>query len=131
MASETGNKFVAEIQIGGNCFCGKTFPLRSGFLFCVLPVLLVEFQRRLESPDRGLATVQLRTVALREVPCPLGLLFPNRDGYFTTQLSLKIFSRRSVRFSKRSLSLSRSVVRSSADCFQTQSIRKKFSLTSS
>lgn len=57
VASETGNKFVAEIQIGGNCFCGKTFPLLSGFLFCVLPVLIMEFQRQLGSPDRGLASV--------------------------------------------------------------------------
>lgn len=57
VASETGNKFVAEIQIGGNCFCGKTFPLLSGFLFCVLPVLIMEFQLQLGSPDRGLASV--------------------------------------------------------------------------
>lgn len=75
MASETGNKFVAEIQIGGNCFCGKTFPLLSGFLFCVLPVLLVEFQRELESPDRGLATVQAPHCGLKRGALPPGSAF--------------------------------------------------------
>lgn len=82
VASETGNKFVAEIQIGGNRFCGKTFPLLSGFLFCVLPVLIVEFQRQLGSPDRGRTGFcsKLPSVALGKVPSLLCLLVLMGEG---------------------------------------------------
>lgn len=102
---------------------GKHFPLLSGFSFVFCLFYSLEFQRQLESLIGDWLLFKLHTVALRGRLAP-GSAFPIRDGYFTTNsLSLKIFSKRSE-FSKRSLSLSRSVVRSSVDCFQTEHQKK-------
>ena len=86
-------------------FVGKHFLSSVGFSFVFCLFYSWNFRGNWNLLIGDWLLFKLHTVALREVLCPPGLLFPIRDGYFTTQLSLKIFSKRSVRFSKSALSL--------------------------